>query len=325
MDATIVIPVKNGGSRLVEVLEAIKNQETEYKYETVIVDSGSTDDSLETAKRYDVILSEIKPSEFGHGKTRNYGASLGTGRYIIFLTQDALPASSSWIDTLIRAMDESNAAGGFGRHLPYPECNMMDQKMLFFHFLRFGGEDRLYHEFKLEEKDKKRFEEDDDFEQYMTFFSDNCSILRRSVWEEIPYQDVKFAEDQVWAKEIIERGMTKIYIPTGAVYHSHNYPLQEYRKRYFDDFKAMYSVHGYNMCPDRKVFFKVWIENSLSDGKYALKHGHFGTKLYWMLYAFRRNYIRNKASCEAVKYFSLDEAGKKKMDELYSQQLKQRG
>ena len=46
MDVSIVIPTKNGGDRLKEVLEAVFSQKTEYKYEVICVDSGSTDNTL---------------------------------------------------------------------------------------------------------------------------------------------------------------------------------------------------------------------------------------------------------------------------------------
>ena len=126
MDVSIVIPTKNGGSLLEEVLKSIFSQKTEYTYEVICVDSGSTDDSIEIIRKYDVALYEIKPSEFGHGKTRNYGASKGTGEFIVFLTQDALPASDTWLENFVNAMKmDDQIAGGFGIHYPYPDCNIL--------------------------------------------------------------------------------------------------------------------------------------------------------------------------------------------------------
>ena len=104
MDATIVIPVKNGGKLLVKVLDRVFTQKTEYEYEVVCVDSGSTDDSIDIMKKYPCKLFEIKPEEFGHGKTRNYGASKGVGEYILFLTQDAMPTDECWLQNFIDGM-----------------------------------------------------------------------------------------------------------------------------------------------------------------------------------------------------------------------------
>ena len=97
MDASIVIPTKNGGELLDKVLSKIENQKTKYIYETICVDSGSKDNTIEIIKKHNCKLYRIPSSEFGHGKTRNYGASQGTGKYIIFITQDALPYDDNWL------------------------------------------------------------------------------------------------------------------------------------------------------------------------------------------------------------------------------------
>lgn len=338
MDASIVIPVKNGGNRLKEVLEVLRQQQTKYSYEIIVVDSGSTDDSITAAKKYADIVKEIPSSEFGHGKTRNLGASLGTGEFIIFLTQDALPASKDWLEQMLDAMhmwddkmEENNPAtiiaGAFGQHYPYPECNLPDQQMLQNHFARFDvgqGEPTV---FQLEDARREEYAEDRaGYAQYLTFFSDNDSCLRRSVWEKIPYDDVDFSEDQIWARKIIEAGYGKAYVPKAAVYHSHNYPMKEYGKRYFDDFKAVYRVHSYVMCPTKKAFLKVWYQNLRHEAGYIKRREDIslGKKIYWCFYSLRRNYIRNRASVNAVKYFTLSEDKKKKLDAKYSQQVSQR-
>lgn len=68
------------------------------------MDSGSKDGTLDVIRKYPCRLFQIEPSEFGHGKTRNYGASKGNGTYIIFITQDALPATDTWLQNFIDAM-----------------------------------------------------------------------------------------------------------------------------------------------------------------------------------------------------------------------------
>ena len=57
---------------------------------------------LEIISKYPAKCYEIPPSEFGHGKTRNYGASKGTGEFILFVTQDAKPADEYWLENFIR-------------------------------------------------------------------------------------------------------------------------------------------------------------------------------------------------------------------------------
>lgn len=324
MDASIVIPVKNGGERLNQVLDMINRQETEFSYEVICVDSGSGDDSVETIKRHGCILKQIPPEEFGHGKTRNLGASLGTGEFILFVTQDAMPADTHWLDQMLKAMKtDTNIAGGFGIHYPYPDCNYPDRLMLQEHFARFGNEN---HVFEITEENRKLYEEDEGYRQYLAFFSDNNSCLRRSVWEQIPYDDVDYAEDQFWARKILEAGYGKVYCPFAGVYHSHNYPLTSYGKRYYDDFKAMYRVYGMVLCPTAKAFRRGLLGDIKHQCGYILRQRQitWKEKIYWCYYAARRNLIRRVASVRAVRYFSLPEDERMRMDRKYSREYLER-
>ena len=88
MNVSIVIPTKNGGELLDKVLAKVFAQKTQYEYEVICVDSGSTDETVDIIKKYPCQLYEIPPQEFGHGKTRNYGAEKGTGEYIVFFQED---------------------------------------------------------------------------------------------------------------------------------------------------------------------------------------------------------------------------------------------
>ena len=83
MDVTIVIPTKNAGRLFEKVLKKVFAQETTYEYEVICVDSGSSDNTIEIIKKFPCKLYEIPASEFGHGKTRNYGASKGTGELFL--------------------------------------------------------------------------------------------------------------------------------------------------------------------------------------------------------------------------------------------------
>ena len=241
MDVSIVIPTKNAGEILDQVLKAVFEQKTAYEYEVICVDSGSSDHTLEIINKYPVKLFQIPPEEFGHGKTRNFGASKGTGDYIVFITQDAVPASDMWLENFINAMKlDDGIAGGFGIHYPYPDCNLIDKRDLEAHFKGFGEENTIY---QLEDKD--RYEREEGYRHLLAFFSDNNSCIKRSVWEKYPYDDVDFAEDQIWARKIIELGYKKVYCPFAPVYHSHNYGLRSYFGRYYDEHKGLYNIHQY--------------------------------------------------------------------------------
>jgi rhamnosyltransferase len=321
MDVTIVIPVKNGADTLESVLEAVFAQKTKYQYEVVCVDSGSSDGSLEIIKKYSCRLFQIKTEEFGHGRTRNFGASQGTGEFIVFLTQDALPASERWLDSFVDAMktDDKNA-GGFGIHYPYPDCNLLDKIMLRNHFRNFGDTTTVF-----EIEDEERYQTDDGYRGFLSFFSDNNSCLRRSVWEQYPYEDVDFAEDQIWARTVLEHGYRKVYVPDAPVYHSHNFKLTSYLGRCFDEYRALYQINGYKIAETRKQVLRGTLQGIRSDAQ-MIRCEHIGRreKLKWILYACWRNYCKYLGAYYSVKYFTLDEKQKKRLERRISQQYKQK-
>ena len=85
---SVVIPVKDGRRYLEELLGALEREAPD---EVLVIDSGSSDGSVEIARAPGVEVLEIAPGEFCHGRTRNLGAERTTGELICFLTQDATP------------------------------------------------------------------------------------------------------------------------------------------------------------------------------------------------------------------------------------------
>lgn len=321
MDATIVIPTKNGGKQFERVLAAVYAQKTAYEYEVICVDSGSTDQTIATIESFGAQLFKISPQDFGHGKTRNYGASQGTGEFIVFLTQDALPANETWLDSFITAMrSEPEVAGAFGKHLPYPDCNLFDKRDITGYFESFGAENTVFYM-----DDPARYETEESYRHALAFFSDNNSCLRRSIWEKYPYADVNFAEDQIWARKIIELGYKKLYCPFAAVYHSHNYPLHTYFKRYFDEYKGLYELHGFLIVKHWYYTVPAAVKHTLSDLRYIRPLTMKRTeKIKWLWYSLVRNLYRYIGGYIGGKYHACSDAKQRFLDRHFSQQYEQR-
>src|SRR6185503_1987399 len=97
---SIVIPVKNGDHWLEALFEKLVTQTLYPQAEIIVLDSGSTDRSLEIIARYPVKLINIPPKEFNHGETRNVGVRAARGKYVVMTVQDALPFSNDWLQHL---------------------------------------------------------------------------------------------------------------------------------------------------------------------------------------------------------------------------------
>lgn len=321
MDVSIVIPTKNGGELFEKVLEAVFAQKTKYEYEVICVDSGSKDQTLDIIGKYPCKLYQIPAAEFGHGKTRNYGAFKGTGTFIVFLTQDALPATDTWLQEFIDAMClDDEIVGGFGIHYPYPDCNLLDKRDLATHFKGFGEENTIFHL-----DDQKRYETDEGYRHYLAFFSDNNSCVRRAVFEKYPYDDVNFAEDQVWTRKMIELGYKKVYCPYAPVYHSHNFKISTYFKRYYDEHKGLYEVHQY-MNAQKWTQLPLMLYRQVRGDCVYIKHQPMSKreKIHWAFYSLFRNFSRFFGGYLGGKYHLYAPKKQRFLDRHISQQYDQR-
>lgn len=323
MDVSIVIPTKNAGPIFDKVLSRVFAQDTQYEYEVICVDSGSKDGTLDTIRKYPCKLYEILPEEFGHGKTRNYGASKGSGEYIVFITQDAMPASKKWLQNFIDAMKiDPEIVGGFGIHYTYPNCNIIDKRDLYYHFKNFGEDNTI---FQLTDENRERYNNEEAYRHFIVFFSDNNSCVRRDIFEKYPYKDVDFSEDQIWAREMIEMGFKKLYCPFAPVYHSHNYKLSDYFQRYYDEYKGLYSLHKFIISTGwHKIPFQI-AKHILGDARYIRTQKlSKREKIYWVKYSVCRNFSRYVGGYLGGKYAGYPPRKQRWLDRHISQQYKQR-
>ena len=273
MKASVIIPTKNPGAVFHKVLAASLAQETPWPYEVIVIDSGSTDDTLDYVREFaEVKLIQIKPEEFGHGRTRNVAISQAIGEYVAVITHDAMPANNNWLSALVNVAEQDELiAGVFGRHIAYPGSSPYTKHELELHFSGFNAMEKVWLE------DEERYLKEEGYRQILHFFSNNNALLRREVWKIIPYPDVDFAEDQAWAKQIIEAGYIKAYAHDAVVYHSHDYSLFERLQRGFDESFAFKRMFGYRLCNGLKGSLRSWVGMTKRDWQYAISAGLWRT------------------------------------------------
>jgi rhamnosyltransferase len=219
---SVVIPVKDGGADLVRCLDAIARQQVDEEVEVVVVDSGSTDGSVEVARWHGARVHEIPPEEFNHGRTRNLGAELARGDVLAFTSQDAFAADEHWLALLVAPLrSDLEATGVYGRQLPHEGATPPEQYFLDF---LYGPEPRVQ---RWEGPGEPTFE--------ATLFSNVNAAMPRAVWSEFRFvDDLIMSEDQEWSRRVLLAGRTLVYEPRAVVHHSHAYTVAGAFRRFFD-------------------------------------------------------------------------------------------
>ncbi len=194
--ASIIIRTYNEERCLYECLDKVFKQTGE-SFEVIVVDSESTDNTVNIAKQFDVKLVSIPKKEFTYGRSLNVGCSAAKGEYLIFLSAHALPASNFWLSTLLRPLKEG-AVGVYGKQLPATDANPLVTRFV----------TKTWNT-------KKSIE-------FIAFSNANAAI-KREFWKQIRFdENTSGGEDRLWARKIKHLGHAIKYSKEASVYHSHN-------------------------------------------------------------------------------------------------------
>lgn len=195
--ASIIIRTRNEERWITQCLTAVKAQ-TYKNFEIIIVDNESADKTLEKARLFKVDRI-LECSEYVPGKALNMGIKASKGEYIVCLSGHCIPVGDEWLGNLLRNFEDKQVAGVYGRQEPMdftPDSDKRDLTLIF-------GLDR-----KVQVKD--------------SFFHNANSAIKRSVWEELPFDEkLTNIEDRAWAKEALNRKYKIVYEPDASVYHYH--------------------------------------------------------------------------------------------------------
>jgi rhamnosyltransferase len=218
----LVIPTLNGGKRWAACLDAIKEQSLK-PHRLLNIDSESTDQTTVLAQLAGFEIARIQRSEFNHGGTRQWAADfLGDCGIIIYLTQDAIPASCNTLEEIVRCFDDPSVAVAYGRQLPHKGATPIES-----HARLFNYSPRTL---------KKDAAAAKQLGTKVFFCSNSFAAYRRSILQHLGgfRRDLILGEDMEFAARAIKAGYANVYCATAAVHHSHDYTIGQIVERYFD-------------------------------------------------------------------------------------------
>jgi rhamnosyltransferase len=286
-DISIILLTKNGDAYLDEVLEKVFSQEIEETFEVIAVDSGSKDHTKEILAHHSVRLEEIPPATFNHGETRNLGARLARGRYLVYLTQDATPLDGKWLERLVHPLKEDPlVAGAFSSQRPRKDCHLMERRQILQTELVSGRTMRVNSAIGNPDYERNRYP--------LIWFSNTSSCIRKEVWNSFPFGKLEFAEDQDWAQRVLEAGFKTVYVPDSIVIHSHHYKTVKNFRRHFEHARAMKEIFGKEEFPRFKNILIATRDSVKADFRFFQSEegnrsgfiGWFFPSLFWYLSAF---------------------------------------
>lgn len=238
---SLVVPTRNAGPEFPQVLERMLDQELDRDLEVLVIDSGSTDGTVEHLETRPVRLIEIPPADFNHGLTRNRGIAEARGEIVALATQDALPADRHWLQRLVDCFADPQVAGAYSRQLPRPDAGPFIRDRLS-RWMAAAREPRVQAVSSGEDLAALP-----PLEKLARAAFDNVSsAVRRRVALKIPFRELAFGEDLDWGYRVLQAGYRIVFEPRSLVVHSHRHSTwYEFRRVYLDhqNLHRLFGVH----------------------------------------------------------------------------------
>ena len=250
---SIVMRSFNEAWALRDTLAALSQQD--YKsWELIVIDSGSTDGSVDLIRRANPRhFLQIKPQEYNPSRVMNCGMQLASSDFGIFLNADATPQNSNWLRPLVNALQDPQTAAVFGRQTPRPGC-----RAVYAHdYERCFGPKR-------------------ESAMWEHFFSMVSSGIRKDIWAKRGFlPKMQYSEDDEYTRWCRSQGYRIVYCPESVVMHSHNYTPEQAYKRSFGEARALAAV--WNGSPAQmnwpRTVLLGWLNDLRRDFTYCAQTG----------------------------------------------------
>ena len=225
MNFALIIPTLNAGKNFSKLLEQINRQNLSCK--KLIVDSESTDNTVELAKNFGFEVLNVERKNFNHGATRQFALEYLLKNFsvdvVIFLTQDVFLCDENSLSNLVKIFSEDKNVGlCYGRQLPHENAT---SEAKFLREFNYPAESQL-----------KIFADKKFLGLKVATASNSFAAYRVDFLLEVGGfpANVILSEDMFVASKMLCAGYKIFYNADAKVFHSHNYNFLQEFKRYFD-------------------------------------------------------------------------------------------
>jgi len=242
MKCSIVIRAYNEEKHIGRLLEGIR-QQTLKDVEIILVDSGSTDETVSVAEAFGARLVRIPSAEFTFGRSLNFGLRSATRELVVIASAHVYPVYPDWLESLL-----SPFAAGEKVALAYGKQRGPDSAKF--------SEQQIFHQWYSGVSKPK---------QGTAFCNNANAAIRKSLWEQNHYDETLTGlEDLTWAKWARDQGYAISYVAEAEIIHVHNETPNGVFNRYRREamaYKKIYPESHFNVYD----FLRLTTTNIFSD------------------------------------------------------------
>jgi len=242
---SVVIRCYNEEQHIGRLLDGIQ-QQTIDQVEIIVVDSGSTDRTVDIAQHYPIKLVSIRPEEFSFGRSLNLGCQAASGEFIVIASAHVYPVYRDWLEQLLKPFADPGVALVYGKQR--------------------GNSVTKYSEHQIF---ATWFPEESNFNQAHPFCNNANSVIRRDLWQQVRYDEsLTGLEDLDWAKRVMQSGYRIAYSAEAEIVHVHDETPQRIYNRYRREAIALKQI-----LPQEHFtlwdWIRLFISNTFSDYYHA--------------------------------------------------------
>ena len=284
---SIVVRCYNEAQHIGRLLTGIMRQSV-HDLEVVIVDSGSTDETVSIASQFPIKLVTIEPQDFSFGYALNLGCEASRGEFLVFASAHVYAIRNDWIERMIEPFSDSKTGLVYGRQIG-DDVTKYSERQIFSTWFPDVSVANQGH-----------------------YFCNNANAaIRRTLWSELRYDETLTGlEDLDMARRLQAAGHRIAYQANASIVHVHDESYRQIYNRYRREAMALKRIlpeHQFNFLD----FFQLFFANMIADLRHAMKEhrlagnvisiGRFRLMQFWGTY--RGSNSRPLASAELRQRF----------------------